>query len=338
MNAGVSPTGRLAPSPTGHLHVGHARSFLLAWWHARSRGGRIVLRIEDLDHERAKPELVDACLADLAWLGLDWDGEVLFQSSDARPYEQAVLELVASGAAYACTCSRKEIQSALSAPHAAGELRYAGRCRGRYASPRAAERTTERAVGLRLRVPAAPLELDDGIVGRYRCDVQREVGDFLLARRDGTFAYQLAVVVDDARQGVNEVLRGDDLLSSAARQAHLQHALGLPRPAWFHVPLVVDPAGRRLAKRDRDLTLASLRNGKLDPRRLIAWIARTTGQPTTEPLAAAELLEDFDLARLPLAPTVFGPVQQSWLRGEIPLKEAVAFAETNPEPARRRRP
>lgn len=313
--------GRLAPSPTGYLHVGHARSFLLAWWHVRSRGGRIVLRIEDLDRARAKPELVDTCLRDLEWLGIDWDGPPTYQSNDLQPYEEALASLVVSGGAYACTCSRKEIEVAQSAPHKGGELRYAGTCRGRYASVRAAERLADRAVGLRLRVSSAPLDLDDGVRGPHSTDVHRDVGDFLLARRDRTFAYQLAVVVDDARAAVTEVLRGDDLLSSTARQWHLQRALDLPHPRWYHVPLVVDPAGRRLAKRDRDLALASLRAAGVDPRRLVFWAARTAGQAVSEELSAPELLRTFDLKGLPEGPVPFGPDEQSYFRGAVPLKD-----------------
>ena len=320
--------GRLAPSPTGHLHVGHARSFLLAWWHARSRGGSVVLRIEDLDRARAKPELVDTCLRDLEWLGLDWDGPPLFQSADLAPYEEACVRLVHEGAAYACTCSRKEIEAALSAPHGGGELRYPGTCRGRYASVRSAERGTSRSAGLRLRVPRGPLVLVDGVRGAHRSDVHREVGDFLLARRDGTYAYQLAVVVDDARQGVSEVLRGDDLLPSAARQWHLREALGLPQPRGFHVPLVVDPAGRRLAKRDRDLSLASLREAGVDPRRLVRWAAASTGCDPGAEATAEECLPAFDLARLPGSPAVFGPEEQAYFRGRGPLKESPPPPET----------
>ncbi len=242
------PVGRLAPSPTGRLHVGHARTFLLAWWHLRSRGGHVLLRIEDLDRQRVKPGAVDELLRDLEWLGLDWDEGPLLQTADTSAMQAAVERLLEAGLAYPCTCSRSDIERALGAPHASdGETRYAGTCRGRYASPEDARSASGGAPGIRLRVPGGPLEIEDGFAGTARIDVQREVGDFLLGRRDGSFAYQLAVVVDDARSGVNEVLRGDDLLPSAARQWHLQHALGLPHPAWFHVPLVVDESGRRLA-------------------------------------------------------------------------------------------
>jgi len=322
-------TGRLAPSPTGLLHVGHARTFLLAWWHVRSRGGRIVLRIEDLDRARARPELLDTCLRDLEWLGIDWDEPPLYQSHELAPYERALERLVRDGAAYACTCSRREIEAALSAPHTGGELRYPGSCRGRYPSLMRAERSGS-SVGLRLRVPRGPLLLVDGVVGPHASDPHAQVGDFLLARRDRTYAYQLAVSVDDARQAVSEVLRGDDLLASTARQHHLQRALGLPHPTTFHVPLVVDPDGRRLAKRDRDLSLASLREAGLDPRRLVRWAARTAGQDAEEELSAGAALDGFDLARLPSEPAVFGPGELSYFRGRAPLKESWRRPETRP--------
>jgi glutamyl-tRNA synthetase len=306
------PVGRLAPSPTGALHLGHARTFLLAWWHVRSRGGRIVLRLEDLDRTRVRPEASAACLRDLEWLGLDWDGEPCVQSRDTSAYEAALARLAAAGATYACACSRQDILRALSAPHAGeGELRYPGTCRARGWT---AETSGGRALAVRLRVPAGGVELEDGIAGPFRCDVQDEVGDFLLASRDGFFAYQLAVVIDDARAGVTEVLRGDDLLPSAARQWHLQRALGLAHPRWFHAPLVVDEHGRRLAKRAGALSLAALREAGVDPRALVAWVARSAGQDCAERCTARELAATFSLARLPRMPARFGPAELEHLR------------------------
>jgi glutamyl-tRNA synthetase len=300
MTASPPPTGRLAPSPTGRLHLGHARTFLLAWWRARSRGGRVLLRLEDLDRERVKPGMEDECLRDLEWLGLDWDGAPLRQSDDTGPMEAALARLLARGAAYACACSRKDIERAASAPHAEdGERRYPGTCRERALDP-----ADPMVRGVRLRVPEGELALADGCAGPFRADVQREAGDFLLARRDGAYAYQLAVVVDDARTGVDEVLRGDDLLPSAARQWHVQAALGLAHPRWFHVPLVVDAAGARLAKRRDDLALAALRARGVDPRAVVAWAAASSGQDLPERVRAHEVLPRFDLARLPHAPAV----------------------------------
>ncbi len=304
------PVGRLAPSPTGHLHLGHARTFLLAWWHARARGGRVLLRLEDLDRARVKPGMSAECLRALEWLGLDWDETPSLQSEDTSALTLAVERLLAAGQAYLCACSRADIARALSAPHASdGELRYPGTCR-----TRAAGADFDSALAVRLRVPEGEVELEDGVAGRFRADVQRDVGDFLLARRDGFFAYQLAVVVDDARMGVNEVLRGDDLRASAARQWHLQRALGLPHPRWFHVPLVVDEHGARLAKRRGDLALAALRSDGVDPRRIVAWAARSAGLACPEAASAREVLAHFDLARLPRGPVRFGPEDRDALQ------------------------
>jgi glutamyl-tRNA synthetase len=301
--------GRLAPSPTGSLHVGHARSFLLAWWHARSRGGRIVLRLEDLDTDRAKPGMVEQALEDLAWLGLDWDGEVLVQSQGAHRLDEAVQSLLTRGLAYPCVCTRAEIAASQSAPQegVARELRYPGTCRDRFDSLADAERATGRSPAVRLRVEPGRIRVDDGFAGSCTFEVEQEVGDFPVARRAGAAAYQLAVVVDDAHAGVNEVVRGDDLLPSAARQILVQRALGLPHPRWFHVPLVVDEGGRRLAKRTDALALAELRAQGVDPRRIVAWIAQRSGLTVEGPVGAQECIDRFDLARVPKTPVVCPP-------------------------------
>lgn len=301
----MSPTGRLAPSPTGYLHLGHARSFLLAYWHARSRAGRLVLRLEDLDVERVQPGAIEATLRDLEWLGLDWDGAPHIQSTQRAPIEAAALELLQRGLAYPCTCTRREIQEALSAPQQGVEKAcYPGTCRDRYASIEEARAQSGREPALRLRVPPGPLSLHDEFCGEFTSDVALEVGDFPILSRMGHPSYQLAVVVDDARMGVNEVLRGDDLLSSAARQWHLQRALGLAHPRWWHVPLVVDEHGRRYAKRSDDLALQELRARGVDPRHLVAWVARRSGFEDCEPSWPRELTARFDLARVPRAPVV----------------------------------
>ena len=297
-----NPVGRLAPSPTGFLHLGHARSFLLAWWDARSRGGRVVLRIEDLDRDRCKPQFVDSARADLEWLGLDWDGAALIQSHDLAPYERACEQLVERGLAYPCVCSRAEI-AALSAPHASdGEQRYPGACRGKWRTPAEAHAATGRAPGLRLAVPEGRVRVVDRLRGELDFDVQAEVGDFLIRRRDGAVAYQLAVVVDDARQGVDTIVRGEDLLSSAARQALLHARLSLPRPSYAHVGLVVDERGERLAKRRGDLALAELRARGVDPRALVAWAARSVGLELGARLSPREVLPHFQLGPRAAAP------------------------------------
>jgi glutamyl-tRNA synthetase len=303
-----SIVGRLAPSPTGRLHLGHARSFLLAWWQARSRGGRILLRMEDLDRERVKPGMAEGVLRDLAWLGLDWDGAVCVQSQDTGPMRAAVHALLEAGLAYPCVCTRKEIQNAQSAPHAGEEnIRYPGTCRGRFASMEDAARFAGRAPAVRFKVRPGPVEIEDDFAGPFTCDVERESGDFPIARGLDTFAYQLAVVVDDDRTGVTEILRGDDLLPSAARQKLLQEALHLGRPRWYHVPLVVDTQGRRLAKRSDDLSLATLRERGLDRRRLVGWIASRSGFGPIESATPADLAPSFDLNSVPHAPVVVSP-------------------------------
>ena len=297
------PVGRLAPSPTGLLHLGHARTFLLAFWHVRARGGRLLMRMEDLDGPRAEPRFADAALSDLAWLGLDWDGPSLLQSTGLPRLNAAVSALIAAGKAYPCVCSRTDVRNAQSAPHAdALEPRYPGTCRGRYASLAEAEHESGRPAGARLLVPDGSVSIEDGVSGMSRWDVARDVGDFLIAKRDKAPAYQLAVVVDDAAQGVSEVLRGDDLLPSAARQWHVQTALGLPHPAWFHVPLVTDESGRRLAKREADLSLAELRAGGTDPRAIVAWAARSAGIDVGERVTPQDASSSFELARVPRKP------------------------------------
>lgn len=300
--------GRLAPSPTGHLHLGHARSFLVAWWHARARGGRIVLRIEDLDVERVKPGMLDATLRDLEWLGLDWDGAPLIQSTGLREIESAAERLLADGLAYPCVCSRKEIQAAQSAPHQ-GETssRYPGTCKGRFATILEAERASGKPAALRFVVQPGDVIVSDGVMGTHAFDIASTSGDFPVLRRAGSPAYQLAVVVDDARQAVTEVVRGADLIDSAARQQLLQRALGLPEPRWFHVPLVVDASGRRFAKRSDDIALARMREFGIDPRTLVSWVARRSGIDVTEPCAARDLATQFDIARLPRTPLVATP-------------------------------
>lgn len=309
------PVGRLAPSPTGLLHLGHARTFLLAWWHVRSRGGKLWLRLEDLDGPRVKPEMVDAAQRDLEWLGLDWDGLPIIQSRGMDRFQEAVSDLLSRGLAYPCVCTRGDLRAAQSAPQQGDvEIRYPGTCRGRFNTMIAAERATGRQAGIRFRVPEGSIHIDDGVAGARDFDVAGEVGDFLIARRAGNPAYQLAVVVDDAAQGVTEVLRGDDLLSSAARQGHLFAALGLEKPKWFHVPLVLDAAGRRLAKRADDLSLAALREGQVDPRAIVQWVAQSAGLALPTRLTPQEALPHFDLRLLPRDPIRLMPetVDELW--------------------------
>ena len=306
----TTPVGRLAPSPTGLLHLGHARTFLLAYWHARSRGGQLLMRMEDLDGPRAEARFADAALTDLEWLGLDWDGPTFLQSTELQRLNEAVSQLIAAGMAYPCVCSRGDIRSAQSAPQGDSlEPRYPGTCRGSYTSFAQAEQQSGRAAGARLWVPEGSVTIEDGVFGTSNWDVATEVGDFLIAKRDKAPAYQLAVVVDDAAQGVTEIVRGEDLLPSAARQWHVQNALGLPHPAWFHVPLVTDESGRRLAKREADLALAELRAGGTDPRAIVAWVARSAGMACPDRVSAREVTPHFQLARVPKSSLRLGEVQ-----------------------------
>jgi glutamyl-tRNA synthetase len=290
------PTGRLAPTPSGLLHPGNARSFLLAWLWTRSLGGRVILRVEDIDLPRCKPEFHDAMLHDLAWLGLDWD-ETVVQSGRFEVYREYLDQLAAAGLAYPCTCTRKDIEQASSAPHATDDgAVYPGTCRGRYHSAEHARTETGREPAWRFLWAGSPVRFHDEL---YR-DVETDpaaLGDFVLWRRDGLPGYQLAVTVDDALQGVTQVLRGRDLLQSTARQLALYAALGLTPPArWAHVPFVQDNTGRRMAKRDSDLSLTAMRESGYDPKRLIGMLAWSAGlQPEPAPSSARELVETFDL-------------------------------------------
>jgi glutamyl-tRNA synthetase len=285
--------------------LGHARTFLVAWWRARISGGRLLMRLEDLDGPRAKPEMSEAALRDLAWLGLEWDGPDYVQSAGVEEISAAAAKLEAQGLAYACVCSRGDVRSAQSAPQQGdSEPRYPGTCRDKYASIAAAESETGKAAGLRLRVAEGAVDITDQLLGERSFDVQAEVGDFLIAKRDRAPAYQLAVVIDDARQGVTEVVRGEDLFASAARQRLLQQALGLPAVSYLHVPLVLDESGRRLAKREDDLSLQELRAGGTDPRAIVAWAAQSCGINCGPRVTARVALINFSLSKLPRGPVV----------------------------------
>jgi glutamyl-tRNA synthetase len=292
--------GRLAPSPTGQLHLGHARSFLLAWWQSRASGGRIVLRLEDLDVERVKPGMIETTIDDLRWLGLDWDGEPYIQSRGLAQIDSAAQSLLARGLAYPCICTRKEILAAASAPHDDEKNAiYPGTCRGKFATLAGAERAAGRPAALRFQVPDVIVRIEDRFQGVREYDARTMLGDFPISRRIGMPAYQLAVVVDDEGQGVTEIVRGADLLESAARQWLLQEALGYRHPRWWHVPLVTDESGRRLAKRCDDLCLAHLRSAGTDPQKIVSWVARSAGIDAPPRIRAQEVIGDFDINLLP---------------------------------------
>lgn len=285
-------TGRFAPSPTGLLHLGNARSALLGWLWARQAGGRFLLRVEDLDPDRSKEHFVEAALVDLAWLGLDWDGEVWRQSARGPAYRAALEALEAAGKAYRCTCSRAEVARAASAPHAGEEGPiYPGTCRREGPKP-------GKPAAWRFAVAPGVVRFDDAVHGAVEQDVAQRVGDFVIQRADGVASYQLAVVVDDAAQGVTHVLRADDLLASTPRQLLLQRALGLPEPRHAHVPLLLGPDGQRLAKREGHWTLAGLRAAGARPEAVVGFLAQSAGLGDGSPLTARALVEDFSLERV----------------------------------------
>lgn len=281
-----TPCGRLAPTPSGLLHIGNARSFLAAWLAARAAAGRVVLRIEDIDRERCRPELEAAQIEDLRWLGLDWDeGPDVggprgpYRQSECRERYAAALERLRSvGAVFPCVCSRKEIQTAASAPHEGDEQFYPGTCRGKYPSAEAALAESGRAAAWRMRTAPGEQGFQDAVCGHVGTDTHALVGDYVVMRRDGWPAYQLAVVVDDGFQGVTQVVRGADLMHSTARQMELHQLLGQEAPTlWAHLPLVVDGAGLRLAKRRDGLSLVGLRERGVSAERVLGLLARSLG-------------------------------------------------------------
>lgn len=295
--------GRLAPSPTGGLHLGHARTFLVAWLAARHAGGRVVLRIEDLDTSRVRAEAKVSAIADLGWLGLDWDegpdiggpSGPYIQSERLPVYDDFLARLRRDERIYPCTCTRADIERAATAPHAEDEGPvYPGTCAGRSAADAAG--LAGRPFAWRFRVPQGDVRWTDLFRGPCTLEPARLGGDFIVAREGVGPSYQLAVVVDDALMGVNQVIRGDDLVPSTPRQISLYDALGFAPPHFGHVPLAVGPDGRRLAKRDNSIKLGTLRDAGADPRRLIGAVARSLG---LEPGAPADLIDRYDPAQLP---------------------------------------
>lgn len=297
--------GRFAPSPTGELHLGSAASALLGWLFARSSGGAFVLRVEDIDTPRVRPGIEMQQLEDLRWLGLDWDEGPdvggpygpYRQSARTDRYDAAIAELERRGLVYPCDCSRAEIARVASAPHPGDEgPRYGGSCRQK---TRAAGQF-KRPPALRLRVPDRRVQVDDRLQGTVTENVLETVGDFVLRRGDGVYAYQLAVVVDDLAMGVTEVVRGADLLGSAARQAVLFDALGGRVPAFAHHPMIVAADGSRLAKRDASTSIRGLREAGVAPGALVGSLARALGlvRGGPRPIAPRDLVGQFDMGLL----------------------------------------
>jgi len=293
--------GRFAPSPSGDLHVGNLRTALLAWLFARSTGRAFLIRMEDLDG-RTRPGAAARQLADLAALGLDWAQPVVTQSDRLDVYRSVVDALAAAGETFECFCTRREIQEAPTAPHAPPGA-YPGTCRDLTEAQRTGRRR-ERPAAIRLRARVPQFTVHDELRGDYTGDVD----DFVLLRGDGTPAYNLAVVVDDAAFGVDQVVRGDDLLSSAPRQAYLADRLGYRIPEYAHVPMVVNEKGIRLSKRDGAVTLAQLAELGWDAARVVGLLATSLGLARPgEAVTAAGLLTRFDPAALPVEPWIFAP-------------------------------
>jgi glutamyl-tRNA synthetase len=306
--------GRFAPSPSGDLHLGNLRTALLAWLFARSGGGRFLVRVEDLDERARHPEIERVQLADLAALGLSSDDAPVRQSERLELYHDAIATLVATGRTYECTCTRREIREAASAPHGeAPEGSYPGTCLQLSAAERAQRVREGRPAALRLHTDVQRLAIDDRIHGRF----EGVVDDVVLRRNDGLPAYNLAVVVDDADQGIDEVVRGDDLLPSTPRQAHIADLLALPRVAYAHVPLVLGPDGGRMAKRHGSVSLADQRTVGRSPGSVVALLGSSLGLcERNDAVEPSDLLVSFDPDVLPSGPWVVDAATLSHGPGE----------------------
>ena len=308
--------GRLAPSPTGALHLGNVRTFVVAWLRARKSGGKLILRTEDLDHPKHKEGAAVQAIEDLKWLGFDWDCEYV-QSERIHLYEKTLKFLQAKGLVYPCVCSRKDVESAQSAPHEGEQLYYPGICRDRFSSWEEAyayinsdslsEEMQKRIPCWRFRVDdSEEVSFTDDFAGEFRMNVNKCLGDFPLARDKNGAGYTLAVVVDDAEMGVTEVVRGDDLLSATPQQILLYRALGLKVPSFFHVPLVVGRDGRRLAKRHGDTRITSFKEQGVSAEYIIGYLAHTLGIiPQIKPVKLYDLVDIFDEFKIPSKPLVY---------------------------------
>ena len=313
--------GRLAPSPTGALHLGNVRTFMIAWLRARSQGGRVIFRMEDLDHPKDKPGAAAQAVEDLRWLGFDWDEEYV-QSERKHIYRQALEALCNQTIkqsnnqtiplVYPCVCSRKDVEAAQSAPHAGEQLFYPGTCRGRFASWAEAKAVKGATPCWRFRVPDnAVVSFDDAFAGHYEQNVSEILGDFPLARDEFGAGSTLACTVDDLLMGVTEVVRGDDLLAATPAQILLAEALRPTlqpstfnlQPSYCHVPLVVGRDGKRLAKRHGDTRIAAYRGSGKTPEEIIGFLAASCGWAEKgERVSLADLVPRFDLGTIPHAP------------------------------------
>lgn len=299
------PSGRFAPSPTGRLHLGNLRTALAAWLFARADDSTFHLRFEDLDEQSVRAEHYRTQIDDLKTLGLDWDGEPLLQSDRGALYREALTQLAATGNTYPCYCTRREIHETVNAPNGpATSGRYPGTCRDLSAASRAQHDRAGRRPAVRLRGTQSQISFVDRLCG----PVSGQVDDVVLARNDGTPAYNLAVVVDDVATGIELVVRGDDLLSSVATQMHLAHLLELEPPRYAHVPLVLGPTGDRLAKRDGSVTLSDRLDRGESPAKVLGFLAHSLGQCSSgETVSARRLAERFDPSLLPRSPLRLDP-------------------------------
>lgn len=315
--------GRYAPSPTGFFHLGNARTALAAYWHARAQGGGFIVRTEDLDTQRSRPEFAAANLEELRWLGLKWDEgpdvggphAPYRQSERGGRYEEALAALERSGYLFACYLSRKDLLEVASAPHGGAPV-YGSRQRTRNEALRPHKQAQGKLPSLRFRAPAGTLSFSDLVAGAQRFDIQGDIGDVVVRRADGAWAYQLAVVVDDLAMRVSHVVRGDDLLPSTGAQLLLYRALGAEPPAFAHVPLLLDTDGARMAKRKGSLTLTALKAAGVRPERVVGLLAYSLGL-LVEPaeVTAQELTRGFDLAALEREAFRLAPEDLEWLYG-----------------------
>ncbi len=311
-------TGRFAPSPSGRMHLGNVFSALLAWLSVRSRGGRMLLRIEDLDPDRCRPEYAETLKHDLDWLGLDWDAEQTPQSRRTEAYRAEFDKLAALGLVYPCYCTRKELRQLAGAPHVddAGAP-YPGTCRHLGPEERRRREAQGRRACLRLRCPEGRFRFQDALLGEQSFSLEDCGGDFALRRSDGVVAYQLAVALDDALMGITQVVRGRDILASTPRQLALLRLWGFEPPTYAHIPLLLDGQGERLAKRHQSLGVRELRRQGVAAADIVGVLALLAGlRPDMRPLAAAELLADFRLERLPRHDVCLRdlPCVPDWLR------------------------
>lgn len=294
--------GRFAPSPSGRMHLGNVFSALLSWLSVKSKGGQWLLRIEDIDPVRSRPEYVRLLMDDLCWLGLEWDGEPVYQSQRSDIYIHYYNILCERGLTYPCYCTRADLL-ATQAPHESdGRVVYPGTCRHRSLQSKVADPSVSqsgRPAATRLIVPDEEVAYTDGHYGEQCINLAQQVGDFIIRRKDGAWAYQLVVVIDDALMGVTEVVRGRDLLLSTPQQLYVAQLLGFPEPQFYHLPLLLGDSGERLSKRDRSLDMGALREQHTAPE-IIGLLAYLAGlQPEPQPIKPADLLPCFAWSAVP---------------------------------------